>query len=151
MSLPEKQKIVDIMRAITPAYLATCDGDQSSVRAVSPIVEDDLSILVGTHSTSRKVKQIKQNPKISLAFVQPPYAARGERAAIVLGEAEIISSVKERKRFWRLWPSVYSDFELGREYPNGPESSEFCLIKIIVKKVEWWTENEPMKIYKRGK
>ena len=151
MSLSEKQKIVDIMKAVTPAYFATCDGNQPRVRAVSPIIEDDMSIWVGTHTTSRKIKQIKQNPKVSLAFIQPPSAARGERAAIVLGEAAIIPSVKERKRFWRLWPSVYSDFDLDREYLNGPGSSEFCLIKIIVKRVEWWTENEPMKSYELEK
>ena len=152
MSSSEKQKIVAIMKAITPAYLATCDCNQPRVRAVSPIVEDDMSIWVSTHSTSRKVKQIKQNPKVCLAFVQPPYAARGERAVIIQGEAEIIQSVEEKKRFWRLWSPVYPGFDLNMEYPNGPESNEFCLLKIIVKKIEWWENGlHKMKIYEPEK
>lgn len=150
MSLSEKQKIVAVMKAITPAYLATCDGNQPRVRAVSPIVEDDMSIWVSTGSSSRKVKQIKQNPKCCLAFVQPPYAGRGEKAAIALGEAKIIPSLEEKKRFWGIWTHVYPGFDLSKEYPNSPESNEFCLLKIFVKKIEWW-ENGQMEIYEPEK
>lgn len=150
MKSSEKQKIVDIMKSITPAYLATCDGDHPKVRAVSPIVEDELSIWVGTRSSSRKIKQIKQNPKISLAFIQPPYAGKGERGAIVLGEAKIIQNVNEKKRLWELWPRVYSDLNLSGIYPNGPESNEFCLLRIAVNEIEWW-ENRHMKKYNPNK
>ena len=155
MSSSEKQKIVAIMKAITPAYLATCDGDQPRVRAVSPIVEDNMSIWVTTFSTSRKVKQIKQNPEVSLAFVQPDYGGKSERTAIVVGEAEIITRIDEKKRIWKLWSEIYPEHKLESEFPNGPESNEFCLLKIIVKNVEWgigWPKEiyEPKKQKVRG-
>ena len=85
MNLSDERKLVSLMKENSPhAYLATCDGDQPRVRPVSPIVEDDMSIWVTTYSTSRKVKQIRQNPRICLAFVEQP---DGDKAAIVVGEA----------------------------------------------------------------
>jgi len=151
MTSSERQKIVEIIKEIEPAYLATCEGHQPRVRPVSPIVEGDMSIWVGTRGTSRKVKQIEQNPKVCLTFVQPPHSAKGEKVAIVIGEAKQIQNLEEKKRFWRLWTQVYPAFDLSRVYPNGPESNDFCLLKIIVKKIEWWAEKEPMKIYEPEK
>jgi general stress protein 26 len=135
MNLSDKRKIVSIMKANSlHAYLATCDGDQPRVRPVSPIVEDDMSIWVTTGGTSRKVKQIRQNPKICLAFVELP---DGDRAAIVIGEAQIIPDIEKKKRVWKL-----ASFDLWKHFPNGPDSDDFCLLKIIVKSIEWresWT------------
>ncbi|MGA2671392.1 MAG: pyridoxamine 5'-phosphate oxidase family protein [Dehalococcoidia bacterium] len=130
MSVSDKRKIVSIMKANSlHAYLATCDGDQPRVRPVSPIVEDDMSIWVTTGGTSRKVKQIRQNPKICLAFVEQP---NGDKAAIVIGEAQIIPDIKKKKRVWKLAP-----FDLYEHFPDGPDSNDFCLLKIIVKRIEW--------------
>ena len=130
MNLSEEQKIVSIMKDnFLHASLATCDGDQPRVRTVSPIVEDDMSMWVTTRSTSRKVKQLRENPKICLAFVEPP---DGDKAAIVIGEARIIPDIEKRKRVWKLAP-----FDLYEHFPNGPDSDDFCLLKIVIKRIEW--------------
>jgi general stress protein 26 len=138
---PEEQKIVSIMKEnCTHAYLATCDGDQPRVRPVSPIVEDDMSIWVTTGSTSRKVKQIRKNPKICLSFVEHPI---GDKAAMVIGEAQIIPDIEKRRRIWKMAP-----FDLYEHFPKGPDSDEFCLLQIVIKRIEWretWIDGE--KIY----
>ena len=141
MNSSDKQKIVDIMKKTNLfAFLATGDGDQPRVRPVAPIVEDDMSIWVATSAASRKVKQIKQNPKISLAFVRHP---EGEKAATVIGEAEIIANLEHKKRVWGLAP-----YDLLKYFPNGPESEDYCLLKINVGKIEWWEDFESgMKTY----
>jgi general stress protein 26 len=142
MSVSDEQKIVSIMKDnFLHASLATCDGDQPRVRTVSPIVEDDMSIWVTTGGTSRKVKQIRQNPKICLAFVELP---DGNKAATVIGEARIIPDIEKKKRVWKLAP-----FDLYEHFPDGPDSNDFCLLKIIAKRIEWresWTAGA--KIYK---
>lgn len=129
------QKLVSIMKENSlHAYLATGDGDQPIVRPVSPIVEDNMSIWVTTYSTSRKVKQIQRNPKICLAFVDQP---RGDKAAVVIGKAEIITDFEEKERVWKI-----ATFDLSQYFPNGPKSDEFCLLKININKIEWrdsWT------------
>jgi general stress protein 26 len=135
MNLSDEQKIVSIMKDnCLHAYLATSDGDQPRVRPVSPIVEDDMSIWVTTYSTSRKVKQIRENPKICLVFVEQP---DGDKAAIVIGEAQITPDIAEKERVWKL-----ATFDPWEHYPNGPDSDEFCLLKIVINKIEWrdsWT------------
>lgn len=130
MNSSDKQKIVSIMKeTCLHAYLATCDSGQPRVRPVSPIIEDDMSIWVTTFFKSRKVKQINQNPNVCLAFVQQP---RGDKAAIVIGEAEIVPDLEQKKRVWGL-----ATFDLSQYFPKGAESEEFCLLKIVTKKIEW--------------
>jgi general stress protein 26 len=134
MNLSDRQKIISIMKDnFLFASLSTSDGDQPRVRTVSPIVEDDMSIWVTTRSTSRKVKQLGENPKICLAFVEPP---EGDKAATVIGEALIIPDTEKKKRVWKLAP-----FDLYEHFPDGPSSSDFCLLKIIPKIIEWRESN----------
>jgi len=142
MESSEKQKMIAIMKENSlHAYLATCDDDQPVVRSVSPIVEDDASIWVTTFCSSRKVKQIQNNPKICLAFVEQP---GGDKAAVVFGEAEIVPNLEEKERVWNL-----ATFDLSQHFPEGPTSKEFCLLKIIVGKIEWRDSWEGgTKIYK---
>ena len=67
--MDDKAKMLEITRETSNhAYLATCDATQPIIRSVSPIVEENMSIWVTTFSNSRKVKQIKSNPKICLYF-----------------------------------------------------------------------------------
>jgi general stress protein 26 len=130
MSASDQQEIVSIMKDNSlHAYLATSDGDQPRVRPVSPIIEDDMSVWVTTYARSRKVRHIRQNPRVCLAFVEQP---DGDKAAIVIGEAHVVSDVTEKKRVWKL-----ADFDLSEHFPNGPESDHFCLLKIIMERVEW--------------
>jgi general stress protein 26 len=142
MESSEKQKMMAIMKENSlHAYLATCDDDQPVVRPVSPIVEDDASIWVTTFCSSRKVKQIQSNPKICLTFVKQP---SGDEAAVVFGEAEIVPDLEEKRRVWNL-----ATFDLSQHFPEGPVSKEFCLLKIIVEKIEWRDSWEGgTKIYK---
>lgn len=130
MAVSDVEKIVEIMRkCCLHAYLATCDGDRPRIRPVSPIVEDDLSIWITTYRSSRKVRQIEDNPKVCLAFVEQP---RGDSAAVVEGEAGIVDDPTECGRVWNLAP-----FDLGEYFPDGPDSEEFCLLKIVVERIEW--------------
>jgi len=130
MGVSDEQKIVSIMKNnFLHASLATCDGDQPRVRTVSPVVEDDMSMWITTRSTSRKVKQLRENPKICLAFVEPP---DGDKAATVIGEARIIPDLEKKKRVWKLAP-----FDLYEHFPDGPDSDDFCVLKITVSRIEW--------------
>ena len=130
MNRSEKEKIVAIMKNnFFGAHLATCDGTQPRVRPVAPIVEDDLSVWVATHCSSRKVQQIRENPRICLAFMEHP---GGDKVAIASGEAEMVEDLNAKKRVWKL-----ATFDLSRFFPQGPEPPEFCLLRIKLEKIEW--------------
>jgi len=141
MNQSEKEKIVDIMKKnFFGAHLATCDGTHPRVRPVAPIVEDDLSIWVATHCSSKKVPQIRKNPKIALSFLEPG----GAKVALVTGEVEVVEDLEAKKRVWKIAP-----LDLSRFFPEGQGSPEFCLLKIKVKRIEWrdsWTSE--VSIYK---
>jgi general stress protein 26 len=69
---------------------------------------------------------------------------QGEKGAFLIGQAEIIPDIEEKKRIWDL-----ATFDLSRHFPDGSESSEFCLLKIAIKKIEWWDDWESgLKVYK---
>jgi general stress protein 26 len=142
MNSSDKKIIVDIMKECCLfAFLATSDGDQPQVRPVSPIVEDDMSVWVATFGSSRKVKQINKNPKVCLSFVQHP---SGEKSAIIFGEAEVVGDMVQKKRVWNLAP-----YDISQHFPEGPESKEYCVLKINPKRIEWWESwEEGRKIYK---
>jgi len=130
MMNPDVTKIVSIMKACCPhAYLATADGDQPWVRPVSAIVEDDTSTWVATFSTSRKVRQLKKNPNVCLAFVEQP---DGDKAAVLLGQAVIEASPEQRRRIWRIAP-----YDLAKYFPEGPDSEAYCLLRIVPRQIEW--------------
>jgi general stress protein 26 len=111
------------------AYLATSDGAQPFVRPVSPIVEDDMKVWLTTFSTSRKISHIRQNPRICLAFVEQP---QGDKAAFIFGEAHVVPDLEEKRKVWQL-----ARFDLSQHFSDGPESKEFCLLRIVPKKIEW--------------
>ena len=130
MNRSEEDKIVEIMKKnFFGAHLATCDGIQPRVRLVAPIVEDDLSLWVATHCSSRKMQHIRANPRISLAFMEHQ---GGDKVAIAIGEAEIVDDVNAKKRVWNI-----ATFDLSRFFSQGPGSPEFCLLRIKIKKIEW--------------
>jgi general stress protein 26 len=141
MANTDKQKIVEIMKKASDfAFFATNDGDQPRVRPMSACIEDDMSIWLGTMANSRKAQQVKQNPKVSLAFIVPP---NGEQSATVIGEAEIVEDAEQKKRIWGLLSYDPSQF-----FSEGPESKEYCVLKINVKQIEWWEDWESgRKIY----
>jgi len=141
MTTSDKQKMVEIIKkAQNFAFLATCDGDQPRVRPMATMLDDDMSVWMATSAKSRKVQQIKKNPKVSLTFVVPP---QGDQAVTILGEAVIVKDMEEKKKVWKL-----AAYDPLRFWPDGPETEDYCVLKIKIKQIEWWESFEDgMKIY----
>lgn len=100
-------------------------GGWSSARYVEPIVEKDFSALwIGTNPNLRKIKEIQENPKVTLAF-----GNHQERANIVIyGEASLKTDITLRKKYWK---GVWRLF-----FPSGPAGDEYVLIKVQPLKME---------------
>jgi general stress protein 26 len=141
MTTSDRRKIVEIMKkARNLAFLATSDGNQPRVRPMATMMQDDLSLWMATSAKSRKVQQIRKNPKVNLVFVVPP---EGDQAVTVIGEAETVSDMKEKKKVWKL-----AAYDPAQFWPDGPEMEDYCVLKIKVKQIEWWESFETgMKIY----
>jgi general stress protein 26 len=126
----DESKIEHIMKhTVLHAYLATCYGDEPLVRPVSPIVESITEIYVATSVKSRKVDQIRKNPRVALAFVELPH---GDQAATVMGHAVIVQALDEKQRLWDK-----AGFDLSARFPGGPEDEDLCFLKVVPERIEW--------------
>lgn len=131
MSLSDKKRIVRIMKeTLAHAYFATSDNNQPIIRSITPVIEDDMTIWIITFSNSRKVKQIRKNSKICLLFTKQP---TGDKSAIVLGKAKIVTDLKTKEHVWKI-----CHYDPRKYFPKGPAHAPFCLLKIIPNKIEWW-------------
>ncbi len=126
-----KKRIIKIMKKTSNhAYMATVAGKQPWIRSVSPIIGDGMSIWITTFANSRKVKQIKKNPRICLHFAKQP---DGSMVATMHGTVKVMKNLKDKKKVWKI-----AQFDLKQFFPEGPASKNLCLLKIIPKVIEWW-------------
>jgi general stress protein 26 len=96
-----------------------------SARMVQPVVDfKTLDIWLGTNPTLRKVKEIKDNPEVTLAFGRD----RDNANLIIYGRAKIVEDPDERKKHWiGSWIMFF---------PGGPKSEDFVSIKVELVEIE---------------
>ena len=99
------------------ALITLDENGAPSVRAMDPFLpENDFTIWLGTNSKSRKVDQIKSDPRVTLYY----FDVNASAYVTIRGNAEIVNSTKEKKNRWKkAWEAFYPDF------PEG-----FSLIKV---------------------
>ena len=96
-----------------------------SARMVEPIIDfDTFSIWLGTNPTLRKIREIEENPHVTLAFGSDQENAN----LIIYGKADIIRDVQERKKHW------ISSWYLF--FPSGPKGDDFVSIRIEPSEME---------------
>ncbi|MBN1550878.1 pyridoxamine 5'-phosphate oxidase family protein [bacterium] len=125
-----KSELVAIMRELRfSAFLATDDDGQPVIRPMSPIVEDDLTVWLVTFSSSNKIKQLKANNRICLAFAD---TKSWKKEVTIFGRAEIIDDLTAKQHVWNI-----SGESLEKYFPEGAHSPKFCLLNIQIDKVQW--------------
>ena len=82
-----------------------------------------------TSKSTRKVKEIVKNPRVSLSYVggtktKPVWIA-------VSGSARIVTDEATKKELWLE--------ELERWFENGPEDPDVVLIHVSAQHAEWWS------------
>lgn len=108
----------EIMQSAKTCALVTIDDKgRPRVRTMDPFPpEDGLTVWFGTNSSSRKVKQIRKNNKVTLY-----YADSDDTGYVMIhGTAIIIDDAKEKEIHWK---KAWKDF-----YPNWPK--DYSLIKV---------------------
>lgn len=119
-----KEVAKEIMTAASTCALITIDEKGSPrVRTMDTFLpENDFTVWFGTNPKSRKVAQIKNNPKVTLYYT----AANNSGYVTIHGEAQLINDAKEKEKRWKPgWDAFY---------PNRDES--YVLIKILPKWME---------------
>lgn len=108
----------EIMISAGTCALITLDGEgRPRVRAMSPFIpESDLIVWFGTNSKSRKVDQIKKDPRVTLYYLDSDSSGY----VMIHGIAQIVDDLEEKEKHWKdEWEAFY---------PNRPEG--YLLIKV---------------------
>jgi len=109
----------EIMAAAGTCALITLDeNDTPMVRTMDPFLpENDFTVWFGTNPKSRKVNQIKKNPKVTLYYLDKDASGY----VVIHGTAQLVDDQKEKEKRWKdEWEAFY---------PNKTEG--YILIKVI--------------------
>jgi general stress protein 26 len=95
------------------------EGNWPSARMVQPIVEPETFIIwLGTNPTLRKVREIKENPYVTVAFGQE----RENANLIIYGKASQENNIRAKVKHWiGSWILFF---------PRGPRGEDFVSIRV---------------------
>lgn len=86
--------------------------------------ETDLTMYFGASPRSRKVRELEEQSKVSLAF----YSQLETAYVTLLGVATTTDDSALCQKYWRAnWNDLF---------PGGPESSDYVLIKFVPERIE---------------
>lgn len=109
----------EIMRSAPTCALISLDAEgRPRVRAMEAFPpEADFTVWFGTNSLSRKVEQIRKDPRVTLYYLD-----QNESGYVMIhGQAELITDPAAKKKWWKKdWKAFY---------PNYPEG--YVLIRVI--------------------
>ena len=108
----------DIMISAKTCALITLDSEgRPRVRVMDPFIpENDFTVWFGTNPKTRKVEQIKNNPKVTLYYLEP----NGSGYVMLHGLAQLVNDQAEKDKRWKAeWEAFY---------PN--KQDDYLLIKI---------------------
>ena len=124
----------DIIQKAHYCTFITIDKDgQPQARIVDPIEPDaDFTIWFATNPLTRKVDQVRRNPKVTLSCFDSGTASY----VTVLGRGDLVTDGAEKQRHWKPdWTAIY---------PNGSKSNDFMLIRITPVRLEIVSESRRM-------
>ena len=119
----------EIIKDAGNCALITIDQDgKPRARTMDPFSpDDDFTVWFGTNIKSRKVKQIRNDPRVSVYYFHKPSASY----VTISGTASVIEGAKEKERYWKNeWAAFYPD------YPDG-----YALIKVTPDQIEVISES----------
>ena len=89
------------------ALISIDDEGAPRVRAMDPFSpEEDLTVWFGTNSKSRKVDQIKKDPRVTLYYLDEDASGY----VIIQGVARLVNDPKEKEKRWKFeWEAFYPD------------------------------------------
>ena len=114
------------IRSAEYCFLITLgEKGQANARLVQPFEpETDMTIWIGTWSKSRKVREIRKDSRVTLAF----HDKEGTAYVTLLGSAQLESDINKKRNYWR---EEWIGF-----IPQGPDGDDYVLVKLIPSRIE---------------
>jgi len=105
----------DIMDKARYCTLVTIGEDgQPQARIVDAFApEDDMTVWIGTNPLTRKVAQIRKDPRVTLVYFDPSRMSY----VTLLAKAAVVDGADEKARHWKeAWAGLYKDKNRGDDY-----------------------------------
>ena len=89
------------------------DGAPQS-RIVEPFpVEDNFTVWIATNSSTRKVREIERNPRVTVLY----FDQQGPGYVSLIGSAAVVRDPAEKAKRWKeSWVAFYKDRNRGEDY-----------------------------------
>ncbi|MBN1295814.1 pyridoxamine 5'-phosphate oxidase family protein [bacterium] len=128
-----KSKIQAIIGLNQPAVLSTISEDNRPMGRYMMVTADaSMTLYCVTGASSRKVRDIRNNPHVHLTMGFKPEAMAP--VIHVSGIANILDDPGSREAHWD---------EMLTHYFSGPDDPEYCILQIIPARIEYWEAFTP--------
>ncbi len=130
LSNPNVKQVLDAVQATMKAeqycFLITLDNSgQPQARMVAALaIEPDLRVWIVTNPDTRKVKEIQEDDRTTMAFCDN----KGEGYATLIGKSRLVNDKEQKRKLWQ--------FSLGAFFPTGPEGKDSTLIEFTPSRIE---------------
>jgi general stress protein 26 len=121
---PDRNRVLtaakDVMQVARFATFVTIGDDgHPQARVVDPFApESDLTVWIATNPLTRKVSEIRRNPRVTLLY----FNAAQQEYVTLQGMASLVSDSVEKSRRWKPeWAPLYKD---------GPRGEGYLLVRI---------------------
>lgn len=95
-------------------------------RVLQPLTDGDFTFRLGTSAASRKVEQLRANPRCLVVFTDH---SRGAQVVCECEASVIDDQELRRKTFLRVFRAFW---------PRGPEDPDFCALRCTTSAIEVW-------------
>lgn len=115
-----------VMNAAKNCFLITLEeSGHPTARIMDPFEpESGMRIWMGTNKNTRKVEQIKNDTRATLAYYDP----EGMGYVNMIGKARLVTDPRLKDKWWKEeWKAFY---------PGGKESAVYCLIEFSPFRIE---------------
>ena len=136
-----RRKVLELIGGIDYALFTTTAADGAPLHA-RPMayrkVEDDGDLWFFSKNDSRKVGELRAEPRVLVTFADP----RKQHFVSVTGRAEVVA---ERARVEALWSEIYRAW-----FPGGPKDDNVVLIRVRAEQAEYWDTPTSAMVYAFG-
>lgn len=103
-----------ILKAKHGVFVTLGEDGQPEARVMDAFApEDDMTIWMATNALSRKVNQIRKDPRATIVYFDPA----GPDYVTLVGRAELVNDPAEKKKRWKdEWRAFYADENRGDDY-----------------------------------
>jgi general stress protein 26 len=123
------EKLREMIKEIDLCMLTTVDESDdlhSRPMSLNSDVDEEGNLWFFTSSNSHKASEIERTPNVNVSFID----TRKQHYVSISGMAEL---VHDKQKIKELWKPV-----LKAWFPDGPEQPDVALLKVTVRKAEYW-------------